>query len=171
MLSRINNWLTQALLICAAVLAFLLCFLVVADVSGRVLFNSPVKGTPEIVSFSIVIICYLQAGYAIRSGGMLHVDTFVKWLSPAAQSWMAALGALIGMCFFAFVCYGSFDGAAHAWNSGEFEGEGALRVPVWPARFVIILGTALSALSYLLMLLENILLACRGQAPSPSASH
>lgn len=171
MLSRINFWLTRALLISAAVLAFFLCFLVVADVSGRVLFNRPVKGTPEIVSLSIVIICYLQAGYAIRSGGMLHVDTFVKRLPAAAQSWMAALGALIGMCFFAFVCYGSLDGAAHAWNSGEFEGEGALRVPVWPARFVIILGTALSALSYLLMLIENISLACRGQGPLPSASH
>lgn len=172
MLVRFNDWITRALMVAAAVLAFLLCFLVVADVIGRVVFNSPVKGTPEIVSLSIVIICYLQAGFAIRSGGMLHVDTFVNRLPPAAQSWLAAIGALIGMGFFALICYGSFDGAAHAWNSNEFEGEGALRVPVWPARFVIILGTALAALSYLLMVLENIALARQGRAPAPSgASH
>lgn len=171
MLKHFNDWITRALMVAAAVLAFLLCFLVVADVSGRVLFNSPVKGTPEIVSFSIVVICYLQAGFAIRSGGMLHVDTFVNKLPAGAQSWLAALGALIGMGFFAFVCYGSLDGAAHAWNSSEYEGEGALRVPVWPARFVIVLGTALAALSYLLLVIENIVLARRGQGPVASASH
>lgn len=170
MLVRFNDWITRALMIAAAVLAFLLCFLVVADVIGRVVFNSPVKGTPEIVSLSIVIICYLQAGFAIRSGGMLHVDTFVNRLPPAAQSWLAAIGAFIGMCLFAVICYGSLDGAAHAWNSNEFEGEGALRVPVWPARFVIILGTALAALSYLLMVVENIALARQGQAPAQSGT-
>ncbi len=171
MLARFNDWLTRTLLILAALLAFLLCFLVVADVTGRVVFNSPVKGTPEIVSFSIVIICYLQAGFAIRSGGMLHVDTFVKRLPPGGQSLLDALGALVGMAFFILICYGSLDGALHAWTSGEYEGEGALRVPVWPARFVIILGTALAALSYLLKALQSIGLALRGMPPAPSASH
>lgn len=170
MLTRLNDWVARALMVAAAVLAFLLCFLVVADVGGRVLFNSPVKGTPEIVSFSIVIICFLQAGFAIRSGGMLHVDTLVNKFPPSLQSWFGAMGALVGMCFFAFVCYGSFDGAAHAWVSNEFEGEGALRVPVWPARFVIILGTALAATSYLLLTFENIALALKGQAPAASTA-
>ena len=70
MLTRLNDSIARALLFLAAFLAFVLCFLVVADVLGRVLFNSPVKGTPEIVSTSIVVICFLQAGFAIRSGGM-----------------------------------------------------------------------------------------------------
>lgn len=166
MLKRFNDWITRALMVAAAVLAFLLCFLVVADVGGRVLFNSPVKGTPEIVSFSIVIICFLQAGFAIRSGGMLHVDTLVIKLPPVVQSWMGAVGAFAGLCFFAFICYGSLDGAAHAWSSNEYEGEGALRVPVWPARFVIVLGTALAALSYLLLIMENIALARQGLPPA-----
>ncbi len=170
MLTRINDWVARALMVGAAVLAFLLSFLVVADVGGRVLFNSPIRGTPEIVSLSIVIICYLQAGFAIRSGGMLHVDTFVNKLSPGLQSWFGALGALVGMCFFAVICYGSLDGAAHAWISNEFEGEGALRVPVWPARFVIILGTALASMSYLLLTLENIALALKGQVPAASTA-
>ena len=53
-----------------ALLTFALSFLVVADVIGRVVFNSPVKGTPEIVSMSIVIICFLLAGYL----HMAHVN-------------------------------------------------------------------------------------------------
>jgi hypothetical protein len=56
MLNRISDWTARALLGFSATLAFLLSFLVVADVIGRVVFNSPVKGTPEIVSMTIVII-------------------------------------------------------------------------------------------------------------------
>jgi len=100
MLTRLNDWVTKALMVAAALWAFVLCFLVVADVSGRVLFNSPVKGTPEIISLSIVVICFLQAGFAIRSGGMLNVDTLVVRFSPRTQSWLAAWGALVGAIFF-----------------------------------------------------------------------
>ncbi len=170
MLKKLNDWVTQALLIIAAILAFLLCFLVVADVIGRVIFNSPIKGTPEIVSSSIVVICFLQAGYAIRSGGMLNVDAFVSKLPPGIQGWIGAFGALLGALFFAFLCWGSLDGAEHAWTSNEFEGEGALRVPVWPARFVIVLGTAMAATSYILLMLENAALARAGKAPAASAA-
>ena len=36
----------------------------------------------------------------------------------------------------------------HAWTSGEYEGEGALRVPVWPARIIVVMGSALVVISY-----------------------
>jgi len=84
-LLRLNDWIARALLVVAATLAFLLCFLVCADVIGRVVFNSPVKGTPEIVSFSIVIILWLQAAYAIRSGGMIWVDALHSHLPGRVQ--------------------------------------------------------------------------------------
>jgi TRAP-type C4-dicarboxylate transport system permease small subunit len=171
-LRALNDRVTRALLVVAAVLAFLLCFLVVADVLGRVVFNSPVKGTVEIVSLSIVVICYLQAGFAIRSGGMLHVDMFVSKGSPRVQSAFAALAALAGLVFFAIICWGSWDGAAHAWSSNEYEGEGALRVPVWPARFIIVLGTALAAFSYLLLLVQHCVGTVQGTGPGATgASH
>jgi TRAP-type C4-dicarboxylate transport system permease small subunit len=101
---------------------------------------------------------------------MLNVDTLVVRFSPRTQSWLAAWGALVGAIFFAVICYGSLDGAAHAWNSGEYEGEGALRVPVWPAKFVIVLGTALASLSYWLLMAQNIGHALRREMPNFSAS-
>jgi TRAP-type C4-dicarboxylate transport system permease small subunit len=169
-LRRLNEQLTRLLLVLAAVLAFLLCFLVVADVVGRVGFDRPVKGTTEIVSLSIVIICYLQTGFAIRSGGMLHVDMFVSRAGPRGQSLLAAVAALAGLVFFGLICWGSFEGAAHAWNSNEFEGEGALRVPVWPARFVLILGTAIAAFNYALLLVQHLLSAVQGTAPQAAGT-
>lgn len=171
-LRRLNDRITQSLLVLAALLAFLLCFLVVADVIGRGAFNRPIKGTTEIVSLSIVIICFLQAGFAIRSGGMLNVDMFVSKGSPRTQSVMACVAALAGLVFFGVVCWGSVEGALHAWKSNEFEGEGALRVPVWPARFVVVLGTFMASVSYLLMLLQNLGNALHGRPPATfSTSH
>jgi TRAP-type C4-dicarboxylate transport system permease small subunit len=156
MIIKLNAWVVRALLAIAATLAFLICFLVCADVIGRVVFNSPVKGTPEIVSFSIVVICFLQAPFAIRSGGMIFVDAVISHLPPLPQRIVEIAGYLLGLSFFALVCWGSFDPALHAWISNEFEGEGALRVPVWPARYIIILGTFLAAFNYLLTLIERL---------------
>jgi len=164
------DWVSKALMVIAAILAFLLCFLVVGDVSGRVFFDSPIKGTTEVISLAIVTICFLQAGYAIRSGGMLNVDTVVVKFSPRWQSIFGVLGAFAGLFFFAFLCYGTFDGAVHAWTSNEFEGEGAMRVPVWPTRFVIVLGTGLAALCYLILMVQNFERALKGEPPVLSSS-
>lgn len=156
MIAKLNEWVVRSLLAVAAVLAFLICFLVCADVIGRVAFNHPIKGTPEIVSFSIVVICFLQAPFAIRSGGMIFVDAVTSRLPALAQRVLEIIGYLLGIAFFSIVCWGSIDPSIHAWTSNEFEGEGALRVPVWPARFIIVLGTSLAALNYLFLIVERI---------------
>ena len=150
MLDRWSDWVAKALLAFAATLAFLLSFLVVADVVGRGVFGAPVKGTPEIVSMSIVLICFLQASYAIRSGGMLSVDLLPSLLPLRGRETLALLGCLLGVLFFGVIVYGGFDGFLHAWRSGEYEGEGALRIPTWPARLIVVIGAALAALNYLL---------------------
>jgi TRAP-type C4-dicarboxylate transport system permease small subunit len=143
-------------MVLAAVLAFLLCFLVVADVLGRVIFNHPVKGTPEIISLSIVLICYLQTGYAIRSGGMLRVEALTSRLPDSVNRVLNVIAALLGVLFFSVIFYGSVDGALYAWTSNEYEGEGALRVPVWPAKFVIVMGSLLATINYLIILMQVI---------------
>jgi TRAP-type C4-dicarboxylate transport system permease small subunit len=167
---RLNEWVTRALLVAAALLAFSLSFLVVADVTGRGLFNSPVKGTKELVEFSIVVICFLQAGYAIRSGGMLQVDVITGLLPARVRAGLAAFGALLGLFFFGLIVWGSFEPLAHAWSAGEYEGEGALRIPVWPARLVVLAGAALAALNYLLAAIDGVRGALAGApAAGPGA--
>ena len=172
LLDRALDRIAQTLLVLAAVLGFGLSFIVVADVIGRVGFNRPLKGTPEMVSFSIVVICYLQAAYAIRSGGMINVDAFTIHLPDRIQSLLAAIGCVLGALLFALIFWGSIDGARHAWVSDEFEGEGALRVPVWPSRFIIVLGCALASLSYVLLSLRQFAAFIHGDPPvGASSSH
>ena len=156
MLESLNARIVRALLAAAAVIIFLLGFLVCADVLGRALFNSPVKGTPEMVSMSIVIICFLLAGYAVQSGGMIYTDVFSGMFGVRGLAAAQLLSAVLGMVFFGLIVWGSYEPMLHAITSGEYEGEGALRVPVWPARTVVVIGSVLVAASYALHGLRGI---------------
>jgi len=148
-------WLTdrvsKVMMVMAAGWAFVLTFIILADIVGRNLFNYPVPGVREIVANSIVMIVFLQAGYAIRSRSMLRADFLVRCLPRGVQRGLLALGYLAGAFFFALIILGGWDMAAHSWTAGEYEGEGALRVPSWPTRFMILIGSALACINYLLM--------------------
>jgi hypothetical protein len=58
----------------------------------------------------------------------------------------------------------------YAWTSNEFEGEGALRVPAWPARFIVTLGTFLAALNYALLTVEKVRTFGRRPAEPPTSA-
>jgi TRAP-type C4-dicarboxylate transport system permease small subunit len=150
MLQDLNARIVRALLAAAAVIIFLLGFLVCADVFGRALFNSPVKGTPELVSMSIVIICFLLAGYSVQSGGMIYTDVVAGAFGARGRAFAQLLSAIFGIAFFALIVWGSYEPTVHAIATGEYEGEGALRVPAWPARVVVVAGAVLVVLSYAL---------------------
>lgn len=171
MIPNIVAGLAKALLVIASAIAFLICFIVVADVGGRVLFSSPLRGTPEIVSSSIVVICFLQATYAILSGGMLNVDVVTSRVSPRIGAVMGVFSCLLGVLFFGLVCWGSIDGFWHALQSGEYEGEGALHVPVWPVRLAVLAGSGLAAVAYVLLALRQVEAARHGRAIALGASH
>lgn len=148
MLQNLNAWIVRALLAAAAVIIFLLGFLVCADVIGRGFFNSPVKGTPEMVSMSIVIICFLLAGYSVQSGSMIYTDVLASRFGVRGRAFALLLSSMLGILFFGLIVWGSFEPTLHAWASGEYEGEGALRVPALPARIVVLLGSLLVVVSY-----------------------
>ena len=56
------------------------------------------------------------------------------------------------------ILVGGWDMAIHSWVAGEYEGEGALRVPAWPTRFTILFGSTIACINYLLMMYLDIFL-------------
>jgi TRAP-type C4-dicarboxylate transport system permease small subunit len=147
----ISDKISKFMMVMAALWAFILTFIILADIIGRSVFNDPVNGVREIVANSIVIIVFLQAGYAIRSRSMLSADFVVSRFPIWAQRASQAFGYLLGAAFFALIIWGGWQLAIDSWVGGEFEGEGALRVPAWPTRFVILFGSALAIANYLIM--------------------
>jgi TRAP-type C4-dicarboxylate transport system permease small subunit len=82
---------------------------------------------------------------------MLRADFLVNILPDWARRAALLIGYLLGAAFFLIIIFGGWGLAIESWIGGEFEGEGALRVPSWPTRFMILIGSALAAINYLVM--------------------
>jgi len=154
---RISDQLSKFLMILAAVWAMGLSVLIVADIVGNNLVGRAIPGVREIVISSIVMIVYLQLGYAIRSHSMLRADTLLLAMPVTMRRIVLAAGYALGVAFFLMILRGTISPAVHAWTTSEFWGEGALRVPVWPTRFVILLGCALAIVNYVVAALIDVL--------------
>ena len=150
-LITLSDRISKFLMVLAAIWAFGLTFMILADVIGRGVFAAPINGTTELVTASIVIIVFLQAGYAIRSRSMLRADFLVVHLPPGIQRVLLAIGYLLGAAFFLMIITGGWDESIRSFTEGEYEGEGALRVPSWPARWTVMGGSALALINYLVM--------------------
>jgi TRAP-type C4-dicarboxylate transport system permease small subunit len=148
---QLSDKVSKALMVMAAAWAFVLTFIIIADITSRGLFNDPLNGTREIVANSIVMIVFLQAGYAIRSRSMLSAEFLIDLFPLRIRRIVLALGYLLGAGFFLLIIVGGWDLAIASWVGGEFEGEGALHVPAWPTRFMILIGSGLAVVNYLVL--------------------
>jgi len=146
-----SDRLSKFLMIVAAAWTFGLAFLVMANIIGRTYFDFPIYGTAEIVAASIVIVVFLQAGYAIRSRSMLKADFLVDHLPDKIQRTLLAIGYTLGAAFFLMIITGGWEESIASYIEGEYEGEGALRVPSWPARWTVLIGSGIAVMNYLVM--------------------
>lgn len=138
----------QAIMIIAAFWTMLLAVDIAIDVFSRTVFNKPVIGTVEIIRNSVVMIAFLQLPYAVYSESMLRADFLIKIISKRISKIFEFIGLCLGACLFGILVYGAIDLMVRAYVSGEFEGEGAFQIPVWPIYCVIIFGAAMAALNY-----------------------
>lgn len=133
---------------------FLLMFLIIADVAGRNFFDRPITGLAEFAGRSIVGIVFLQLAGAVRGGRLTRSDFLIAAIHRRTPRLGAALEvsyALIGALLFAVLAYSSWHEFAAAWTSNEFFGiRGVYTVPTWPFRGLIVLGSAMTTIAFLL---------------------
>jgi TRAP-type C4-dicarboxylate transport system permease small subunit len=166
---RFSDQLSKVMMILAAVWALGLSVLIVADIVANNVVGRAIPGVRELVISSIVMIVYLTLGYAIRSHSMLRSDTLLLAMPITLQRILLGIGYALGAAFFFMVMRGTIDPTVYAWNTGEFWGEGALRVPVWPTRLVVLFGSALAVLNYVVAALIEVFGLEDDQPPAVAA--
>ncbi|MBM3358824.1 MAG: TRAP transporter small permease [Betaproteobacteria bacterium] len=154
---RFSDQLSKFLMILAAVWAMGLSALIVADIFANNLYGHAIPGVREIVISSIVMIVYLQLGYAIRSHSMLRADSLLLVMPVTMRRIALAIGYALGAVLFLMILRGTISPTIYAWNTSEYWGEGALHVPVWPTRFMILFGAGLAIVNYVVAALINVL--------------
>jgi len=126
-----------------------LALIILVDVTGRYLFSMPLLGATEIIKNSVVSITFLQIPLAIYRGGMIRTTLVYDMLGPDGQRWIRTLANVLGMLFFLGTAFSAWGPAIEALGVSEYEGEGALRVPTYPVRFLVAITSVFAAYVYL----------------------
>jgi len=129
-----------------------LAFLILWDITGRTFFNAPFDGTIEIVANSMVSILFLQLPYTIYRGAHLRTTVIYQNLNELGRRLIDIFVAVIGVWFFWSVAIGGWEDMIIGWEVDEREGEGSIRVPIYPVRSLIIVFAVVSLLVYLVLL-------------------
>jgi TRAP-type C4-dicarboxylate transport system permease small subunit len=154
-MNRLSEKTNGALNAVAAIWAFALAFVIVADVVGR-MFGYPLQGTAEIVANSIVAIVFLQFPLAVERGYFLRATVLHDVMPTTIRALLDVLAYLLGLALFLAIAMGSWQDMLTGFRIGEFEGEGALRVPVYPVRAIIVGMSLLIVAVYALLIARTI---------------
>ncbi|MGB7299629.1 MAG: TRAP transporter small permease [Burkholderiaceae bacterium] len=144
--------LARLLHVISACWVLLLAIIILIDVLGRVWFDSPLLGATEVIKNSVVSITFLQLPLAIYSGSMLRTTIVSDAVGAGARRLLRTLTSLLGAIFFAVLVYSAWDHMIEAWQIGEYEGEGALRVPTYPVRTLMVITSVFCTIAYLMMI-------------------
>ena len=150
---RAIDTVTKGLMVFTAFCAFGIAFWILVEVVGRNA-NLHVYGAAEYISNFLIVIVFLQLPYAVHMRGMLSVDIFSSNLPARIGAPLSILAGLLGIVFFGLIAAGSIGPAVQAWVEGQYEGEGVVDVPAWPAKFSILIGCGLASFYYVVRIVE-----------------
>ena len=148
-------WATAALNTLGTFWIVALMLLIVSDITMRNIANAPIAGVPEMVSFSIVGIVFLQLAHALRSGALTRSDMLLNALehrAPGARRFLLALFHLTGAVILAIALWRFWPSFLSAWNFPQrnFMGSpGVFTLPRWPLFLLMSVGMAATVLQFL----------------------
>ena len=143
---------TEVLSTISAFWALTLAGIILWDILGRELFDSPFLGTHEIVGNSIVGILFLELASTIKRGAMLRTLLIYNNIGVTGRRWIDCISYIFGISLFATILVGGYETTITSWQTLEIEGAGAFEIPIYPVRTLILVFSALCILVYLQLL-------------------
>ena len=144
---RALGWLVGAANAVSAAFVLLLMILVVADITGRYLFNRPVPMAYEFGSFMLVFIVFLALASTQRAGAHIRVEFVTLRLPPRARACLDILAYGVGILVYATILWRGFGWAWTSWQVGDYVA-GLINIPRYPSQFVVPLGAAVLCLQF-----------------------
>lgn len=146
-IDRAMNYITTWLNALGTSLVAIMMFLMLGDILGRVIFNKPIPGTPEIVSNSLALITFMQITYCLRSKRHIQATVILDRLPITYRKWIRLLGDLIGLLIFVLVVTAVWKDALRAVVTRSYD-QGAIRIPTYYTSVMILVGSILMAIQF-----------------------
>lgn len=143
-----------------SVLIFFLMLLILWDVASRGIYNRPVHGVAELVGMSVIVVVFSQLASSARHGRMARAEIFIDAFrvnSPRVGALLQSLWNFAGLVVCLILAWSTWPKLVDAWTTSEFIGNlGLFTAPVWPMRFAVVVGAALTCLQYLVFLYRSL---------------
>lgn len=138
-----------------AILLLGMMFLVVADVTGRYLFNRPIHGTMEITTFIMVGLVYLTIAHTQAIKAHIKVELIFERLSIKGKAGLQLITCTIGTIIFALITWQGVRLALDAWRYKEYT-DGLIPFPTFPAKLAIPVGCFIFCLRFLVDIFSSV---------------
>jgi len=168
--NRIFGWVVDAMNAAGSLLILLIALIICVDVAYRNIVGEAIPGVTEVLSFSVVMIVFLQATSALRSGKFVRADMLItpiiSWKPRIGYS-LLMLFDLLGAVVMLIIFYGSLPLMMRAWSQGLFFGiPGVFTAPEWPIRVAVVAGCFMLAIQFLIDAYKGFRLASSGGTES-----
>lgn len=165
MVGRVLDALSSMFLFIGGLALFAMMIHITLDVFAKIVWNTPIIGTLEIVSYVYMVGCtFLPLGHVLQTRSLIVVEAFTGWMSPRG---LLRLNAVVGIATVLYLGALSAMGAIHAIDKtriGEIQDATYFELPVWPMRWVLALSCALAMLIAMYGLAQDWRRLCRGGA-------
>lgn len=129
---------------------------VVTDVTLRFVFNTPIRGAYDIVSFALLVMVFFGIGPVIVAGKEIVMDLFDHILPGPALKGLRIIAAICTLAVFLFIGWSMIGPAVNAWRYGDRSLE--LNLPVWvlwACAFAGLFGILISAFTALVSVISK----------------
>lgn len=140
----------------SSVSTILMMLAITVDVVARNFAGEPIPGLLEISETALVATVFLGISYAGVTNAHVSVDLLTSKLSPKSSRLIAGVMWLLGALMVVWFLVATAERAMQSTTMGEVT-QGLMVWPVWPTRWVIVLGLV----AFLVVALTNAYLSFR----------
>lgn len=152
-LERAATWLVTL----GAILVGMMALHVVLDVGGRYMFNFPLPGTVEFVSYYYMVgVIFGPLAFVQAQRGHFFAEIFTRRLPARTVAALDAICVLVTALLLGFLAWRT---GAYAWAHTETRSQvqtAYYTIPTWPSRWMVPLGLGLMGLYALVQFLRGI---------------
>ena len=155
------NFITQSFNIIGTILIIFIMIIVNADVIGRELFLKPIAGVPMMVSMSIVAIVFLQTPQTFNRGRLTQNVSILNAIgrrTPLVKLLLDITYSIAAFFLILQIFKSTYPLFIKSWVRNTYEGTiGDFTAPIWPIKFVILLGCFLLMVQIMLFGIRQVI--------------
>ena len=155
------NFITQSFNIIGTILIIFIMIIVNADVIGRELFLMPISGVPMMVSMSIVAIVFLQTPQTFNRGRLTQNVAILNAIgrrTPLVKLLLDITYSIAAFFLILQIFKSTYPLFIKSWVRNTYEGTiGDFTAPIWPIKFVILLGCFLLMVQIMLFGIRQVI--------------